>query len=195
VAVNTGLATGIVYTIAVSDTNVYIGGSFTNAGGNMNIQYITRWDGNNWQVLGTGLNGGVRAIATSGIDIYVGGWFYIAGGLPASRFACWHIGPVGIDDKAPQPDILKLTTNYPDPFNASININYQLAASGQVSLKVYDVMGQEVRKLVDEYQAAGIKTIQWDGKDGNGKPVVDGVYVYRLQAGDVAESRTMRLVR
>jgi hypothetical protein len=183
--------------IAISDSDIYVGGYFTDAGGDTNTDYIVKWDGSEWQALGVGLNSYVYVytIAISGTNIYIGGSFATAGGSPASHFACWHVVPVGIEDKTPHQNMLSLATNYPNPFNASVNINYQLAVSGQVVLKVYDVMGQEVRSLVDEYQTTGMKTIQWDGRDRDGKQVANGVYVYRLQVGDVVESRRVQLIR
>ncbi len=74
---------GPVRAIAVSGNDVYVGGEFTDAGGNLNSDYIARWDGNSWNSLGsgTGLNNFVNAIAISGNDVYIGGDFTSAGGL------------------------------------------------------------------------------------------------------------------
>lgn len=75
--------------IAVSGSDIYVGGNFTNAGGNPNADRIARWDGSNWNALGTGINNFVFAIAVSGSDVYVGGLFSIAGGIFASNIARW----------------------------------------------------------------------------------------------------------
>ena len=81
---------GPVYAIAVSGTDVYAGGDFTDAGGNANADYIARWDGNCWQPLGSGLNAPVHAIAISGSSVYVGGQFKDAGGnTNADYLARW----------------------------------------------------------------------------------------------------------
>jgi|GEM_PF-4082310 len=72
----------IVSAIAVSGTNLYVGGFFTDAGGNPNADFVARWDGSAWQALGVGLNSSVFAIAVSGTDLYVGGYFTDAGGNP-----------------------------------------------------------------------------------------------------------------
>jgi hypothetical protein len=66
--------------IAVSGTDVYVGGGFTNAGGIEEADYIARWDGSSWHALGSGLTGSVEAIAVSGSNVYVGGRFVTAGG-------------------------------------------------------------------------------------------------------------------
>ena len=68
--------------VAVSGTDIYVGGDFTDAGGNPNADYIARWDGSAWHPLGGGVNEAVRAIAVSGGNVYVGGFFTDAGGNP-----------------------------------------------------------------------------------------------------------------
>ena len=76
--------------ICVSGSDVYVGGSFTDAGGNADADYVARWNGTSWNVLGTGLNSYVTAIAVSGSDVYVGGSFTDAGGnANADRIARW----------------------------------------------------------------------------------------------------------
>ncbi len=79
-----------VFAIAVSGSDVYVGGLFLDAGGNPNADRIARWDGTAWNALGTGVNNVVRTIAVSGSDVYVGGFFTDAGGNPnADRIARW----------------------------------------------------------------------------------------------------------
>jgi hypothetical protein len=82
-----------VYAIAISGTNVYVGGNFTTAGGVSGANYIARWDGTTWSGLlsGTfGINSQVNTIAISGTEVLVGGWFTRAGGVPgANAIARW----------------------------------------------------------------------------------------------------------
>jgi len=82
--------TSTVYAIAVSGTNVYVGGSFSSAGG-YTANRIARWNGGNntWTALGGGVNSTVYAIGVSGTDVYVGGQFTLAGGSPANYIARW----------------------------------------------------------------------------------------------------------
>ena len=62
-------------------------------------------------------------------------------------------------------------------------------------LQVYDVLGQRVRELVGERQAAGYYQVQWDSRDDYGRPVAAGVYLYRLEAGDFAQVRKLLLLK
>jgi hypothetical protein len=72
--------------LAVSGTNLYAGGWFTNAGG-ISANYIAQWDGSSWSALGSGMNNTVLALAVSGATLYAGGWFTTAGGVPANYIA------------------------------------------------------------------------------------------------------------
>ncbi len=105
----------------------------------------------------------------------------------------------GVADDGQVVDILprqfQLLQNYPNPFNAETNISYRLSASSQVVLRVFNVMGQTVRTLVNEYQTEGTHVIRWDGRDGQGAPVASGTYFCQLEAGRFVQSRKMILVR
>jgi hypothetical protein len=88
-ALGSGLNNGV-HALAVAGPDVYVGGYFTDAGGNPNADYIARWDGSSWHALGGGLNGPARAVAVEGPKVYVGGWFTDAGGnAGADRIARW----------------------------------------------------------------------------------------------------------
>ena len=88
-----------------------------------------------------------------------------------------------------------LGQNYPNPFNPSTKIAYSLPEAGPVRLAVYNLLGQEVRLLVDEVKAAGFQAVVWDGRDGRGHAVASGVYLYRLRAGAFTEARKMILLK
>ena len=81
------------------------------------------------------------------------------------------------------PDEFALKANYPNPFNPSTTIAYQMPEAGRVSLVVYDLTGNVVSTLVNESQPAGYYQTVWNGRDQRGVPVATGVYFYRLKAG------------
>lgn len=83
----TGVAS--VFAVAVSGSDVYIGGQFETAGG-IPANNIAKWDGANWSTLGSGAEGAVFALAVSGGDLYAGGLFTVAGGITANRIARWN---------------------------------------------------------------------------------------------------------
>ncbi len=93
------------------------------------------------------------------------------------------------------PKEFSLSQNYPNPFNPICEIAYVLPTDCQVTLSIYNILGQKVRVLLDEYQSAGDKSVKWDGKDDQGQEVTSGVYFYRIQAGDFVQSRKMVLMK
>lgn len=89
--------------------------------------------------------------------------------------------------------LLKLDQNIPNPFSGTTTIKYHVAKDGQVSLKIYDISGKEIRTLVYENQNSGNYTVTWNGKDSNGNPVENGIYLFRLSMQD-GSSKTRTLV-
>jgi subtilisin family serine protease len=96
-------------------------------------------------------------------------------------------------DLAPQNVVLHPA--YPNPFNPTTTIAFELRDPVHVNLSVFNVRGQLVKTLVDERRAAGPWSVKWNGADRFGARVSSGVYVYRLIAGDVQRSRKMVLIK
>ncbi len=86
-------------------------------------------------------------------------------------------------------------TNYPNPFNPKTNIAYTLTRATHIRLEIYNILGQEVKVLVDEYQAAGEHEITWEGKDSHGREVSSGIYFYRLETAETSLTRKMLLLK
>jgi len=84
-----------------------------------------------------------------------------------------------------------LLGNYPNPFNPSTTIRYMLSNDGSVSIRVYNMLGQEVATLIDGFQKAGERSVVWHGVNSFGQSVASGLYVYRLQAGSTVMSQKM----
>lgn len=89
----------------------------------------------------------------------------------------------------------KLSQNYPNPFNPATKIAYELPVASQVTLKVYNLLGQEIRTLVNEIQAAGAFEVFWNGKDLNGAQVPGGIYLYKIQTEQFTFIRKMILLK
>lgn len=90
----------------------------------------------------------------------------------------------------PLPATFALRQNHPNPFNPSTTISYELPSCSHITLKVYNLLGQEVATLVNEIQDAGFKSVEFEGSH-----LSSGVYVYRLQAGRLVENKKMFLLR
>ncbi len=106
-----------------------------------------------------------------------------------------NIVKVEIPDVASLPRGYALFQNYPNPFNPSTQIAYDVPRAGDVSLKIYNVRGQLVRTLVNQYVGIGHHVATWDGRDANGNPVPSGVYVYVLEAHNFRDAKTLTLLK
>ena len=91
------------------------------------------------------------------------------------------------------PQEVALGPNYPNPFNPSTIIPYQLAETSQVRLEVFNILGQQVATLVDGEQAAGSYRARWDGTDAAGRAAASGVYFYRLMVDGAQQTGKMVL--
>jgi hypothetical protein len=97
---------------------------------------------------------------------------------------------VGQEEQLAAPASFGLEQNYPNPFNPSTEIRYQLASPGQVSLKIFNMIGQEVAVLVNDVQEAGSHQVRWDAG-----ALPSGNYFYRLGAGAAVSTKRMTLVK
>jgi plastocyanin len=88
------------------------------------------------------------------------------------------------------PESFKLSQNYPNPFNPSTSIEFSLSKSSFTTLKVYNLIGQEVATLVNEKLNAGIYKATWDGSSS-----VSGIYFYKINANGYQETRKMMLIK
>lgn len=108
---------------------------------------------------------------------------YTGGVFASNDFKLGHSGNGGLEiqTELEQPREY-VVSSFPNPFNPSTTISYQLVEDASIQLKIYDVMGREVMTLVDAQKQAGYHSVQWSGKDSRGTQVSSGVYLYRFTA-------------
>jgi len=115
---------------------------------------------------------------------------------PDNRPVIW--GGVSEDDQVVEmPSKTILLSNFPNPFNPTTSIRYQVSGiePKHVKMNVYNVRGQRVRSLFNEYREPGYHSVVWDGRDESGMQVSSGVYFYRMIAGEYTETRRMVLMK
>ena len=98
-------------------------------------------------------------------------------------------------EEASVPKEFSLSQNYPNPFNPQTVIEYALPKESQVSITVYNILGQRVKVLKDEFEKEGYKRVVWDGRDDSGEEVASGVYFYRIVAKDFVKTKKMMMVK
>ncbi len=104
-------------------------------------------------------------------------------------------GTITVRDMAAVPTEYTLSQNYPNPFNPSTTIEFSLPGDANVTLKIYDIMGRQVRTLIAGQLTGGYHAVTWDGTDGNGMQVSAGMYIYALQGEDVSITRKMVMMK
>ncbi|MCP4631704.1 MAG: T9SS type A sorting domain-containing protein [candidate division Zixibacteria bacterium] len=99
----------------------------------------------------------------------------------------------GVDDfNEALPTRIELHQNYPNPFNAKTNIEFDLNVGGEVTLEIYNLIGERIDTPVNQLMSAGHHSIMWDSNSINGGNISSGVYFYQLKVGD--NSQTMKMI-
>lgn len=182
------------------DSAIFAGRTFTETGIDP-VENIARWNGTQWQSLGSGMNGetvgsGVLSISMTddSKELFAGGIFTRAGGKASYAFAQYSSEPVSVAEEPGRvPEEFNLEQNYPNPFNPTTTIRYALSKDAVVSLKVYNIKGQLAAALLSGVsQSAGEYSIT---PDANQIKLESGIYFYQLTAGGKSSIRKMLLVK
>ncbi len=102
---------------------------------------------------------------------------------------------VNVDENEGIPTAFSLAQNYPNPFNPETTVRYQLAAPSDVTIHIYNILGQRVKTLVDAFQPTGAYSVQWRGTNDRGLPVATGVYIYHMKASDFVQVKKMLFLK
>ena len=93
------------------------------------------------------------------------------------------------------PGGFSLSANYPNPFNPETTISYTLPEASKVQITIYNLLGQHVKTLVNEFKPVGDYSVQWDGTNDTGEKLTNGVYIYRMQAESFVESKKLMMIK
>ncbi len=103
--------------------------------------------------------------------------------------------PTTIQSAGGIPTGFRLSPGYPNPFNPTMTVEYELPGARHVTVRIFNLTGQEIRTLVDEMKPPGIHKIEWDGLDHRAQEVSTGLYVVRMIAGDFVDSKKIMHLR
>ncbi|MDZ7262017.1 MAG: PQQ-binding-like beta-propeller repeat protein [candidate division KSB1 bacterium] len=126
--------------------------------------------------------------------------FLYLGGSDGNLYAIGRPSPTEVEsERISTPTNFFLSQNYPNPFfagngNQTTSFHYTLPRASRVRLRIYNLLGQEVRTLVDKVQSPGHFQVHWDGRDNRGLQVVTGIYFYRLEAENFVKTRKMIVI-
>jgi flagellar hook assembly protein FlgD len=93
------------------------------------------------------------------------------------------------------PSGFSFITNYPNPFNPTTTLGYELPEDAMVNITIYDMMGRVVKTMVNKQQNAGYKSVQWNATNDKGVPVSAGLYLYTIEAGQYRKTKKMILLK
>ena len=93
------------------------------------------------------------------------------------------------------PERFTLHQNYPNPFNPVTTLRYELPNNSLVTIIIYDMLGREVKTLINQTQDAGYRSVIWDATNDYDKPVSAGIYLYQIQAGEYISTKKMVLLK
>nr|ABZ07817.1 hypothetical protein ALOHA_HF4000ANIW141I9ctg2g4 [uncultured marine microorganism HF4000_ANIW141I9] len=100
-----------------------------------------------------------------------------------------------VDDGTNLPKEFALHPAYPNPFNPATTLSYILLEQANVNITIYDMLGRQVKSLINQTQDAGYRSVIWNATNDFGKPVSAGVYLYKIQAGEFVQTRKMVLLK
>jgi len=98
-------------------------------------------------------------------------------------------------DIVQMPPVSRLHTNFPNPFNPSTTIAFDVARDGNVEIEIFNIRGQKIKTLVNDNYTAGRHSVVWQGTDNYGRAMSSGVYFYRMTVGEFTETRRMLLMK
>ena len=148
--------------------------------------YTSNLNKNSWTNEGKGLaKGSINSIYVNDSTIFVGTEMTGLWSIPVPE-----VTAIRKTINSTFPSSYKLEQNYPNPFNPTTIIRYSLPKDGLVTLKVYDILGREVKTLVDEYKPAGSHDIIF-----NASNLASGVYIYQLRSGNFTASKKLLLMK
>lgn len=173
------------------------------SGGTFRIGYATSEDGIEWKkavsenpVLDVGPTGSWDSFQIGHPSVLIDErtykmWYIGADASDRVRIGYATSAPLGIEDGQNVIPSFTLHQNYPNPFNPVTTLRYDLPQASEVTLTIYDILGRQVRTLVQGMEEPGHKSVTWDGTDDLGEQVGAGICLYRIQAGEFAQTRKM----
>ena len=115
--------------------------------------------------------------------------------FPAKKAEWEAQATAGLNDNKVTPNEFTLSQNYPNPFNPTTDISFTMDKASDVSLTIFNMMGQQVKVIENAYLEAGSHTYKWDGRDQLGQSVSTGVYLYTLTDGQQSMTKKMALMK
>ena len=164
---------------------------------------IYEYSNSSWTQLGSDIDGEAAndwsgtsvSMNSAGDRVAIGALLNDGTANTAGHVRVYSLAELFIDSQQLLPDKFTLDQNYPNPFNPITTLRYELPENGLVNITIYDMVGRQVKTLVNQRQDAGYRSVVWDATNDNGKPVSAGIYLYQIQAGGNMQTKKMVLLK
>ena len=163
---------------------------------------IYEYSNSSWTQLGSDIDGEAAndwsgtsvSMNSAGDRVAIGALLNDGTANTAGHVRVYSLTELFIDNRM-MPTEFALHQNYPNPFNPITTLRYELPENGLVNITIYDMVGRQVKTLVNQRQDAGYRSVVWDATNDNGKPVSAGIYLYQIQAGGNMQTKKMVLLK
>ena len=186
---------------ALQEEKVVLNWSTVSQTNNAGWQITRSLDGENFEAIGDFVQG-------AGTSDALQNYSFEDKNLPGVEKVYYRLEQVDLDGSVSRSNVIEVILGarmplptefavnvYPNPFNPSTTISYELPEGAPVTVVIYDVVGQQVRHLISQFNSAGRYQVQWDARDNQGRGVASGVYIARIDAGTSTLSQKMLLLK
>ena len=140
-------------------------------------------------------DGDAVSMNSAGDRVAIGAYGNDDTGADAGHVRVYQLNPLNTNQEELLPIQYALHQNYPNPFNPITTLRYELPENSRVNIIIYDMLGRQVKTLINQTQDAGYRSIIWDATNDYGKPVSAGIYLYQIQAGEYLQTKKMVLLK
>jgi len=179
-------------------------GGYSNDGTASNAGHVRvyEYSDSSWSQLGSDIDGEAAddrsgysvSMCSVGDRVAIGAYLNDGTGSAAGHVRVYSLTELFID-KSKMPTEFALHQNYPNPFNPVTTLRYDLPENSLVNITIYDMLGREVKTLINQTQDAGYRSVIWDATNDYDKPVSAGIYLYQIQAGEYISTKKMVLLK
>ena len=163
---------------------------------------VYEYSNSNWSQVGFDIDGEAAgdysgtsvSMNSAGDRVAIGAMYNDGTASDAGHVRVYSLTELFIDNRM-MPTEYAIHQNYPNPFNPVTTLRYDIPENAMINITIYDMLGRQVKTLINQTQDAGYRSVIWDATNDYGKPVSAGVYLYQIQAGEYMQTKKMVLLK
>jgi len=163
---------------------------------------VYEYSNSNWSQVGFDIDGEAAgdysgtsvSMNSAGDRVAIGAMYNDGTASDAGHVRVYSLTELFIDNRM-MPTEYAIHQNYPNPFNPVTTLRYDIPENAMINITIYDMLGRQVKTLINQTQDAGYRSVIWDATNDYGKPVSAGIYLYQIQAGEYMQTKKMVLLK